>query len=363
MSDNLYQRGGVWYARFTIGGRERRISLRTSDKKEARRRLKIELEAAQSVARYGTSRVSWRVAAGRYASEIGPKAVKASTLKRYLCSLLQLAELPVGPAGETLEHLYLDQIDRAMVARLVAQRRTQGATDATIRRDLSAASRVVAAAMTDDQTILTNPFLEYMQVASNAGTLRERRDPIVLPTREDIDRVIALAPGMFADIIRWAALTGMRQEEVVSLTHAQVKNGQVRLSKTKTSRARAVTLSPEAAALYDRLPRAPHNGPYVFWHNGSAAYDTPAGSRYANISSRFHQLCLRIKNADDAGDFRPMRFHDLRHFYAVTYLKAGGSIYDLQVQLGHQSIKTTEIYLDELTVDERARSKKGTGVK
>src|SRR5215831_5869814 len=51
-------------------------------------------------------------------------------------------------------------------------------------------------------------------------------------------------------------------------------------------------------------------------------------------------------------DFRPFRFHDLRHYHAVTWLKDGRSIYDLQARLGHRSIKTTEDYLRYLTPDE-----------
>lgn len=40
--------------------------------------------------------------------------------------------------------------------------------------------------------------------------------------------------------------------------------------------------------------------------------------------------------------FRPFTFHDLRHWYAVEILRAErGSIYQLQKNLGHASIKTT----------------------
>lgn len=49
---------------------------------------------------------------------------------------------------------------------------------------------------------------------------------------------------------------------------------------------------------------------------------------------------------------------DLRHLYAVDYLKAGGSIYDLQQILDHASIKTTEQYLRHLTPAEQQRAKR-----
>ncbi|MEE9141003.1 MAG: site-specific integrase [Alphaproteobacteria bacterium] len=57
---------------------------------------------------------------------------------------------------------------------------------------------------------------------------------------------------------------------------------------------------------------------------------------------------------------------DLRHWFAVDYLRRGGSIYDLKGILGHSSIKTTEIYLHFLTAGQqekakRAGAKTGTG--
>lgn len=46
-----------------------------------------------------------------------------------------------------------------------------------------------------------------------------------------------------------------------------------------------------------------------------------------------------------------------------TYLRAGGNIYTLQQILGHASIKTTELYLDHLTPDEKHTAKYGAGTK
>jgi len=54
---------------------------------------------------------------------------------------------------------------------------------------------------------------------------------------------------------------------------------------------------------------------------------------------------------------RPFRFHDLRHWFSVNYLRRGGSIYTLSQILGHSSVKVTEIYLQFLTPEEAERSK------
>ncbi len=53
--------------------------------------------------------------------------------------------------------------------------------------------------------------------------------------------------------------------------------------------------------------------------------------------------------------FTRFRIHDLRHAFAIRWLKAGGDIYRLSRHLGHTSVKTTEIYLSALTADELDR--------
>ena len=44
--------------------------------------------------------------------------------------------------------------------------------------------------------------------------------------------------------------------------------------------------------------------------------------------------------------------HTLRHSFAVSYLRNGGNIYYLSRLLGHASVKTTEVHLQSVGVDE-----------
>ena len=46
--------------------------------------------------------------------------------------------------------------------------------------------------------------------------------------------------------------------------------------------------------------------------------------------------------------------HTLRHTFAVSYLRNGGNLYYLSRLLGHSSVKTTEVYLHSVGVDELA---------
>lgn len=130
----------------------------------------------------------------------------------------------------------------------------------------------------------------------------------------------------------------MREEEIFSLTHRQVSAGEITI-RGKRNRLRVIPLTRRAKQIIGRQPQF-IGSPYVFWHTDGRRWTSPA-SRFGDIKRRL---------ARKAAHFRPFRFHDMRHLYAVEYLRARrGSLYDLQRLLGHESVKTTEIYLDYLT--------------
>jgi site-specific recombinase XerD len=49
--------------------------------------------------------------------------------------------------------------------------------------------------------------------------------------------------------------------------------------------------------------------------------------------------------------------NDLRHRFAIRWLRNGGDIYHLSLHLGHMSIKTTEVYLGHLRAREQAAAR------
>lgn len=261
-------------------------------------------------------------------------SVKPSVLTRYKLSLKAVRSVMDGQV--------IEKITTKTIALVVKTRRAAGVTNATIKRDLTAISSVIgyccAQGWRED-----NPAKTY-----DRGVIRERRDPITLPSEEDIAAVVALArPGMAA-AIRYAQYTGMREEEVFSLEWDQVRDGVSDLSKTKTSRVRAV---PNDERAVGTLAGTEKHGtaPWVFYHAD--------GERYKNVASNFRQLmvkAIRLKKVK-----RAFRFHDLRHWFAVDFLRKGGNIYILQKHLGHTSIRTTEMYLDFLTPEEQHAAKFG----
>lgn len=321
--DNLYKQNGTWYARVQIRGRDIRRSLRTASRSEALKRLKVILDQAEHIRFHGEARHTWKEAVVEWAKAAAAN-IKPNTLKRYLVSL--------GQVRGILDGLYVDEITTKTISRIA---RRPSVSNATRRRDLTAVSVVLrwcaAHGWRED-----NPARIW-----DRSVVRERREPIVLPADGDIDLLVATAPGNFARMIRAAQYSGMRQEEIASLRRDQIRGSSVQLVNTKNGRPRAVPLDERAVGtLAGTIPFV--GSSYVFWHN--------QGERYRNVSSRFRVLVKR-------SGVRPFRFYDLRHWYAVDYLRRGGSIYTLSQILGHSSVKVTEIYLQFLTPEEADSSK------
>ena len=239
-----------------------------------------------------------------------------------------------------------------MIANIIGQRQAAGVTNATIRRDLVALSSVLSHC--EDQGWRDdNPALLRLK------KLKERRDPITLPEPAHIEAVIAKAPGNFKHLIRAAWQTGCRLDELRQLERRQLDfgRGQISLSKTKNGKVRVIDMR-DARPIFEAVPTA-STAEAVFWHGQDTAAE-PA-SKYLNVSSNFRRLVAAAQKSArlSQADFRPFRFHDLRHLFAVEFLKNGGGIYDLSKHLGHSSVKVTEIYLDFLTAEESGPARKG----
>lgn len=55
---------------------------------------------------------------------------------------------------------------------------------------------------------------------------------------------------------------------------------------------------------------------------------------------------------------KPIHPHTLRHSYAVQYLKKGGNLRNLQLNLGHSKLDTTAIYLQVTALDRKEEYEK-----
>jgi integrase/recombinase XerD len=339
---NVYDRGGIKWARFQVAGREFRGSLSTSNEKVARKRARAWRAREIGIAKFGEDRKTYTEAFTLWTPHIADQ-VSATTAERYACSLGQLEEW--------LKPLYVDEIDKEMVSTIVRERRARGVTTATIRRDLTALSSVIEFAIDEGWREESNPAERRQK------KLKERRDPILLPLTEDIAYVIGRAPGNFARMIEAARDSGCRQAELATAERRLLDRDRRQLTiRRKGNQIRTISLSEAAYVVMAAIP-AHLKAKWLFWHGN--------GEPYRNVSARFNELVKAAQKSAQAEDreFRPFTFHHLRHYYAVWFLKNGGNIYALQQHLNHKSITTTEGYLDFLTPEEAMRAKHGASQK
>lgn len=343
-SKNLTIRNGTFYARLWIGGREVRRSLSTASRTVALKRLaevRAEIEATPATAAPQAGRTSYADAVVQWDETfLRGGSVRPRTAQSYRQRLKALH--PV------FGFLYLDQIDRRTIAAFVAQRRKEGVTNATIRRGLTALSSILTFACAMGQ-IDTNPAREW-----DRRVIRETREPQRPPTAEQIETVLTYANPAKAAVIRAAAATGMRLNELTRLEWRDIdmRRGTITLVRTKTGRPRIirmVTAGGDAETVLRAVPRHVSQ-PWVFWHSAD-------GQRYTQLSRGFADLVRRVVRDEAAlgRAFQRFRFHDLRHAFAIGWLDSGGDIYELSRHLGHTSVKTTEMYLQWMDPDARDR--------
>ena len=331
----LYKRGNTYWGRIRVDGVESGRTLRTSNEKEARRRLKGWILKVERAALGSPDCPTLKEVTIRWATEVLPKAVKPAVARRYLSSMRQIVD--------TLGNIPVDTITQTTISGYASQR-SHVASNATIRRDLTALSRLLACCVawglrTD------NPLRVY-----DRSLLRERRDPIQPPDPADVAKVIAAAPPAMARILALLDQTGMRENEAVMLEGQDIDRlrDHIRLTRTKTNRPRVINLVTPGGDARAIVAQAPTIGP---------VFISALGRPYRNFASQARIVIARVCEADPT--VRRFRVHDLRHGFAIRALQAGMNIYSLSRHLGHTSVKTTEIYLAYLAESEQAGAQTG----
>lgn len=339
---NIYQRNGVYWGYFRCAGRRYRRSLRTIHAAEAKERFEAWRQEIERRDRFGLVQApTYMEALLRWRKEVLPKAVKPAVQKRYESSMRQL--------DPHLRSLRVDEISKRVIGQVISSRSNAGATNATIRRDLTALSRLLSAC------VAWGWIEENHARFFDRSIIRERRPPIRPPHRDDVARVIAAAPPGMAAVLQLLDQTGMRENEAVTLERGSIdwRARQITLLETKTNRPRTLPWRTPAGDAGHVLADLAGGSGFLFL--------SESGQPYRNFSSNFGRVITAVaKSEKEAGrSFRRFRVHDLRHGFAIRWLKAGGSIYDLSRHLGHTSVKTTEIYLGHLTGDEQHRARGG----
>lgn len=233
--------------------------------------------------------------------------------------------------GEFLGDVPLLSITARDVDRFKTERR-RSIRPITVNKELSTLRAAMNTALRWGH-IQENPF-------SGVKMLRVPERTAEFLTPEDLARLLScILDDWLRDVVLFAVATGMRQGEILALRWLTVdlKARIVHIEnsatfRTKTGRRRTVPLNALATGvLLSRRNEGLQPDAPVFTYNGRGILQ----------DSLAHAFKRHVRKA---GLGKEIRFHSLRHTHASLLARAGVSLYQIGVLLGHSDPKTTRIY-------------------
>ncbi len=246
----IFQRKNRWYANFQHDGKQRRPSLGTSSKKEARRRA-IQLDAKISSGRYELPVQAPGIDAVIAAYEIYLKTERRSrkTLKKYAHAFKLILDLASQRKAKTI----LD-VDLAFVDAFRAARVAGGAAPKTVHNDTVTIRQLVNFAWR--RGMINEDPLKGLRLCKPKPTPQPCWTPV------ELDQIIGAAAEPQRSVFAVLGGTGMRIGELKFLTwddidfahkviHIRPKDDW----KPKTGDVRAIPMSPVVRDVLQQLPQ------------------------------------------------------------------------------------------------------------
>ncbi len=310
----LYKRkdSKSWWCRFTApNGRRVQRSCQTQDKKAAQEyedRLKSEY---WRVHRLGDRpRYAWQQAVEQYLLESSHKKT------------LETDKLYLKFADKYLRHLYLDEIDRAVIETLSREKLATGVKPSTVNRHLEVI-----------RTILNKSAREWewLDKAPYVRMLKEPKKRIRWLTREEADKLLAGLPRHTAAMARFTLATGLRERNVTHLEWSQVdlerRVAWIHADESKSGSAIGIPLNNEATVvLREQQGKHPTR---VF---------TYAGRPVSKANTKAWRKTLERVGIEN------FRWHDLRHTWASWHVQSGTPLHVLQELGGWSDIRMVQRY-------------------
>jgi len=227
-------------------------------------------------------------------------------------------------------------------------------------------ARDVKPATFNNRRIYLKVFFDYLV---NEGVIE--KNPIDFPRRRDDGRARAVTPEVLRLLLEAPdrkTYTGLRDYCLLLFTlDTGIRPGEalqllpddfdldtcevlVREETAKTRRKRTLPLSPQAAFEIQRLlkvrPREWRGNTPVFCSQDGRPFQEP--SWYQRLRKYGEKIGYKITP------------YDLRHSFAIMYLRNGGNIFALQRTLGHADLSMTKRYLALTQEDLRREHQKST---
>ena len=229
----------------------------------------------------------------------------------------------------------VSRITPPLMTRLCVELERQGRTNATINRFISAVSTVLKFCK-DEQLISID--VPRFQRRKEAETMRQwyTKDQVKWICKEAVE---TWQRQDLADIVLFAALTGMRQGEILRLKAKHVDFitnnvhvGTKPLDTTKNGTYRAIPIHPELEQMLTERTK------------NAAPNDLVFGNDWVNKDQLLRAFKNVINRSCNLKSEDGYCFHSLRHSFGTWHFASGSKPRQIMDLMGHKNIVTTLIY-------------------
>jgi integrase len=310
----LYRRHNKWYIDYYFQGRRIREVVGTNkhiaEKALAARKAdiargKFRIEDLHSNTSFGELAKEYI----KYARE------NKKSWKRDVTSLKNLLSI--------FENRRLSDITPRMIEKYKSERRKEGASPATVNRELACMKHMYNLAILWEMT-RENPV-------SKVKLFRERNKRIEFLIPEEIERLIIACSKYARPVVITALNTGMRLGEILGLTWNDIDlvNNQIILDETKSGSSRRIPISGNLKKMLLKLKSR---------ESGGKVFLSKHGTPLKSVRNQFNRALRK------AGIERKLTFHDLRHTFASHLVMKGVDIVTVKELLGHKTLRVTMRY-------------------
>ena len=197
-----------------------------------------------------------------------------------------------------------------------------------------------------EELIIDNPF-KHLKTPKPDNTIIQALTPA------EIERLFKACSGKSMLNVRNRAIlslfldTGLRLSEVINLTLDDINdNGSILVRRGKGGKPRVVRIGDKAQkALWKYV---------TLYRKGSSnrLFLNRTGEPF-----NFFGVSIFLKRLGDKAKVK-VHAHQLRHTFAILFLRAGGDVFSLQYLLGHSTLSMTQRYLQSLNADDAANAHK-----
>ena len=334
---SVFKRPGQSVYSYDFRYRRQRFSGSTgcTSKREAEKFEEAERERVKALQFDARKPLTFKAAAAQYWTEVGQHHSNSDDTLRTLDWL----EAAIG--GTTL----IAEISDATIARLVAKRRGEGVSNATVNRTVAQPMRAILrrSRRTWKQNIQDIEWKDHF--------LKEPQERVREASADEEATFMAAIRGDYAPALRFAILSGSRRAEIVGLQwqHVDFFNREF----TVTGKRDLTRTIPMTNAIYDLLwALKDHHPTAVFTYVAKRPREgARRGERQPITMEGFKTEWRRTKGRAKIENFR---FHDARHTAATRLVRATGNLKMAQTLLGHSDLATTSRYAHVTNADLRA---------